>query len=49
MILHRVVLQSRGKSLWEYDTDEQLLRGLLDALSGKFCVFLVAASLTLSS
>ncbi|KAL1938057.1 hypothetical protein VTO73DRAFT_12068 [Trametes versicolor] len=33
MILHRVVGQFRGNPLWEYDTDEQLLRGLLDALS----------------
>ncbi|EIW53045.1 uncharacterized protein TRAVEDRAFT_53462 [Trametes versicolor FP-101664 SS1] len=33
MVLHRVVLQSRGKPLWAYDTDEQLFHGLLDTLS----------------
>lgn len=46
MVLHRVVLQSRGKPLWAYDTDEQLFHGLLDTLSGTFRTFRVAMRLT---
>lgn len=34
MFLHRIVLESNGKPIWEYEDDEELLRGMLGALAG---------------
>lgn len=34
MFLHRIILESNGKPIWEYEDDEELLRGMLGALAG---------------
>ncbi|KAH9854539.1 hypothetical protein C2E23DRAFT_53974 [Lenzites betulinus] len=34
LILHRLVLASEGRPIWEYGTDEELVGGILDALTG---------------
>lgn len=36
IILHRVILSSVGKPLWQYDTPSQFIRGLLAAIDGQF-------------
>ncbi|KAH9858542.1 hypothetical protein C2E23DRAFT_6538 [Lenzites betulinus] len=34
LILHRIVLASEGRPIWEYGTAEELVGGMLDALTG---------------
>ncbi len=36
MFLHRIILKSNGKAIWEYEDDEELLRGMLGALAGTY-------------
>lgn len=36
IVLHRVILSSVGKPLWDYDSREYFVRGLLDIVFGKF-------------
>ncbi|KAF8588773.1 hypothetical protein K439DRAFT_1629360 [Ramaria rubella] len=32
VVLHRLLLQTRGRSLWEFETEAELLKGILSAL-----------------
>jgi hypothetical protein len=35
VFLHRLLFESRGRPLWEYDSEQELLQGIRAALSGK--------------
>jgi hypothetical protein len=39
VFLHRLLLKSRGRPLWEYRSEKELLQGIRAALSGTCCSF----------
>ena len=38
LVLHRLILKSVGRPLWEYSSDLELLKGMRAALEGACCI-----------